>query len=412
MALALDWSGGLQAGTPRGEVVIMRLTGQDIDEFTKIICESFDRDELAYLVRTKLNTNLDDTVAPGAAMKLTAFRLIDDLNRRERVLELIQVVRNARPNVAAVQEFCNPVRDQKNRVETSEALRKATAAFNNGFQERNELFKYLNAYKELHDVLHKLQSFHPKVEAALADRKTNPSQPLAEEVSDFLQEQVEIAGENVKEIEFPDRPPAWIAKLATAVEVITGSDVAKMPRQVERLKTLPFEGLGAMNEKLFENARRLQPKQLIGSLNDILSALGTDGKPTTAKLRGEVDGFRSLCAELDDLINAHNLCQKIDDSLREAAGLPSVNSPGELSDWGDAKKSLDDLALQRKNDRRVQRTNEAAKWFEAANQAQAFRTLMERFDDLFMETDKALLKVTNKLPRKAMALHTALEGFQ
>ena len=80
--------------------------------------------------------------------------------------------------------------------------------------------------------------------------------------------------------------------------------------------------------------------------------------------------------------------------------------------WGVAKKSLDELALQRKNDKRVQRTNEAAKLFEAASQGQVFHTLIERFDDLFMETDKALLKVTNKLPRMAMALHNALEKFQ
>jgi hypothetical protein len=150
---------------------------------------------------------------------------------------------------------------------------------------------------------------------------------------------------------------------------------------------------------------------LIGSLKDILTALGTDGTPATAKLRGDVEEFRRLCAELDELISAHNLCQKIDDSLHEAAGLPSVTS-AELSDWDIAKKSLDALALQRKNDMRVKRTNEAASLFESANQTQAFKTLIERFDDLFMETDKALLKVTNKLPPKAMALHTALEKLR
>ena len=47
----------------------------------------------------------------------------------------------------------------------------------------------------------------------------------------------------------------------------------------------------------------------------------------------------------------------------------------------------------------------------AANQGQVFQTLMERFEDFFMVTDKALLKVTNKLPRQAMALHEALEKF-
>ena len=64
----------------------------------------------------------------------------------------------------------------------------------------------------------------------------------------------------MKDIEFPERPPPWIAKLATAVEVINGSDVVNMPRRVERLKTLPSEGLGPLNDNLLEFARRLKPR--------------------------------------------------------------------------------------------------------------------------------------------------------
>ncbi len=392
----------------------MKLNGHEIGELTEILRTTFSRSELTILVRVKLEINLAVEVSTDDGWRTVAFNLIDSLNREERALELIRAIREARPKDTTLVAFCDPLlaRDQgAAQPGSAEALRKAVASFNVGFQERNELFKYLNAYKELHDVLHELQSFHPKVAAAVAERKVNPSRPLADDVAFFLEDHLKTARESVKDIEFPDKPPAWIAKLATAVEVITGSAVEKMPRQVERLETLPSEGLAALNDKLFENASRLQPRQLIGSLNDILTALGTEGNPATAKLRGEVEEFRSLCAELDELINAHNLCQQIDDSLQEAAGLPTV-TPGELSDWDIAKKSLDELALKRKNDKRVQRTNEAAKLFEAADQGQAFHTLIERFDDLFMETDKALLKVTNKLPRKAMALHAALEKFQ
>ena len=111
------------------------------------------------------------------------------------------------------------------------------------------------------------------------------------------------------------------------------------------------------------------------------------------------------------MIKAHNLCQRIDDSLHEAAGLPSV-TPEELLDWGVAKDSLEELALQRKNDRHVQRTHEAAKLFEAANQGQAFHTLIDRFDDLFILSTDALLDVIHELPVKVMALRAALEVFQ
>jgi Effector-associated domain 1 len=391
----------------------MKLNGTQIGELTDIIVAAFSRSELTILVRAELDVVLDDAVSTDDGWRTVAFNLIDSLDRQERAIELIRIIREARPQAASLIAFCDPLLAQANnkvQPHSVDGLQKAVVAFNAGFDNRNELFKYLNAYKELHDVLHELQSFNSKVAAAVLDREANPIQPLAEDVAIFLEDHVEMARASVRDIEFPDKPPSWVAKFVAAVEIITGSAVDKMPRQLERLKALPSEGLGPLNEKLFENASRLEPKKLVRSLNEILNALGTDGNPRKARLRSEVEEFRTLCCELDELISAHNLCQKIDDSLHEATGLPSV-SPAELSDWDIAKKSLDELAAQRKNDKRVQRTNEAARLFEAANQAQAFRTLIERFDDLFMETDKALLKVTNKLPRKAMSLHTALGDF-
>jgi len=392
----------------------MKLNGRQIEELTEILVNAFSRSELTILVRAKLDIVLAAEVSTDDAWRKVAFDLIDTLDRREQAIELIRAIREVRPNSTALIAFCDPLLAQANGAAqpvSAGALRDAVAAFNDGFQKRNVLFKYLNAYKKLHDVLHDLQSFMPTIADAVAKRTEDPSQPLADDVALFLEDRVEIASESVKDTEFPDRPPGWIARLVTAAEVISGLDVQKMSRQVERLKTLPAEGLAPLNDKLFENSSRLDPKQLIGSLNNILAALGTDGNPAMTNLRGQVEDFRSLCSELYELITAHNLCQNIDDALHEAAGLSSV-TPEELSAWGLAKKSLDELALQRKNDRRVQRTNEAAKLFEAANQGQEFRTLIKRFDDLFMETDKALLNLTNKLLLTASPLNYALEKFR
>src|SRR5262245_2100987 len=391
----------------------MILTGQQLGELTKVVISAFSRSDLTMLVRVQLDLVLAAEVSTDEGWQHVVFSFIDRLNQEGRAIELIRVVRDARPKHTDLVGVCDALDSQANgeaRPASEVVLRKVIAAFNRGFRERNELFKYLNAYKELHDILHDLQSYHPKLKAAIEVRIADPNQPLEEEVAFYLKEHLETACASVKDIEFPDKPPSWIAKLEAAIQVLTGSEVEKFSRQVERLKTIPHDNLTLLNEKLFENARRLQPKQLIDSLDEILTALGEARNPTRQKIRAEVEEFRNLCSELDDLSNAHNLCQQIDDSLREAAGLSSVTSE-ELSEWPIAKKSLDELALHRKADKRVQRTNEAAKLFEAANQAQAFRVLVERFDDLFLETDKALLKVTNKLTRKAIALHTALETF-
>jgi hypothetical protein len=389
----------------------MNISGPQIGELTEMVVRAFSRAELKMLVRVELDMDLATEVATDEGWRPVVFEFIDGLNRKSQVIALVRAVRKARPNDTDLGAWCDTLlldSDKPARPASEIALRKAITAFNKGFHDRGELFKYLNAYKGLHDVLHELQSNFPNLKAAIEARVSDSGQPLAEEVVFFLEEHLAAALDNARDVEFPDKPPGWIARMSTAVELIKGGEVDKMVRQVERLKSLPSDNLAALNEKLFENASRLQPRQLTGALNEILAALGEDGSPARRRLRADVKEFRDLCAELDDLINAHNLCQRIDDSLREAAGLPSV-TPAELSEWPLARKSLDELASHRKADKRVQRTNEAARLFESANQAQAFRVLVERFDDLFTETDKALLKVTNKLPRKAMALHTALE---
>ncbi len=389
----------------------MRLSGLQIGEMLRILRVSFSRKEVVILVRIKLDMDLDD-VTTNDGWENDAYGLIEHLNEIERIVELIRAIREARPNDSDLIAFCDPFLAQAGGATpppSADAVRRVAAAFNDGFQKRSEIFNYINSYKELHDILHEIQVFHPRIEQAVAERRADPSRPLAEDVALSLEEHVKNACENAKDIEFPDKPPAWIARLVTAAGVLNGPDVEKMPRQVERLRTLPSEGLGPLNDKLFENARRLEPEQLIGSLDGILAALGTGGNPATANLRREVEKFRSLCSELDEWIKAHNLCQAIDDALREAEGLPAV-TPEELSDWGIVKKSLDELALLRRDDNRVKHMVEAARSFEAANQG--FLRLREGFDNLFKQIDESLLKVTNKLPRKALDLHKALEEFQ
>ena len=78
-------------------------------------------------------------------------------------------------------------------------------------------------------------------------------------------------------------------------------------------------------------------------------------------------------------IETLDLSVRVFNSLKRT-GITTIGEVLEMLDRGtDAmlairnfgEKSLDELALKRKNDKRVQRTNEAAKLFEAANQGQA-----------------------------------------
>ena len=174
----------------------MRLNGQQIGEFRDILVAAFSRNDLKQLVLVKLNIVLEETVPTDDAWRMVAFNLIVSLNQEEKCIELVRVIRAERPNVTTLVAWCDNLLAQANGVAPSAApgsLRQAVSDFNDGFQARIKLFDYLSAYKELHDVLHELQSFHPKVAAAAAERVADPSQALSDDVAFFLEDSVRKA---------------------------------------------------------------------------------------------------------------------------------------------------------------------------------------------------------------------------
>jgi len=395
----------------------MRLTGAQLGTLRDLVVKTWTRSELRILVRIKLERALGGDVNTDDGWKVVVFDFIDALNRDETVPVFTQVLREDKPNFDDLRSFCENLVTGEPGQPAPDAgeLRRAIGAFNEQFND--DLFKYLNAYKELHDVLHELQSFLRKVADAVEARVAAPASPLAEDVDYALREYLARAELNAPDIEVPESPPRWIARLKAAVCEFTAepADPGRMSSQLKRLKLLPAEGLAPLNEMLFAIAKRLKPRNLIDALDQILASLGDDKAPARKQLRTDAQAFRTLCADLDHLSTAHNLCQTIDDALREANGLAAVTAAG-LSDWKEAREALDELVEQKSADDlmvlRVRRTADAARLFESANQAEAFQTFSARFDDLFLKTDKALLRVTNSLTRQAIALQKALKALE
>ena len=293
-------------------------------------------------------------------------------------------------------------------------LGKTVAAFLEGFRKKHEITVYIKAYKKLHDILHDLQGYFQQLEAAEAEWKANPTQPLSEDVTDYLKERSERALESRKDIESPERSPAylaWIATFAAEVEAISGPVVEKLPRHIERLKSLPPQGLISLNAKLVDNSNALDPRNLIVSLDAILTALGPGGNPRTAKLRDDIQAFREMCSKLDGLIDAHNSCQTIANELQEGKGLPSV-TPDDILGWDTIKRALAAIPSQPQIATPLQRTGQALQRFEAASTSENFRNLTVRFDLLFMTTDKTLLDTTDHLATRATTLRNALDEFR
>ncbi len=360
----------------------------------KAICDCYDLPELEQMVRFGLEQRLDE-LTKEAGLREIVFALIEWAARDGRVGELcsaatqFKIERHAQvPELLALRAECEPGMPP-------DGLWKAVGEFHTRFQTRKDLFRFLNACKELHDVLHEVQGYHAQLMAAVAALTAQPGGGLAGDAKLALEGWVATASESVRDSEFPEAPPAWIARFAAAYGDITGPDPGKAARAVERLTNLPAKELARLNDRLIDYARRLQPEQLISLLDAVRAAL--EARKTNA------------------LIHAHNLCQNVANALLEANGLKEV-SKDDLADWGETSGWLATLASSRPTDFRVARTFEAARRFETAEEqtaaTQAFTTLIERFEDLFKKTDEALLKLTNQLPIAALTLEAALADFR
>ena len=226
----------------------MNLNGQQIGEFTAILRASFSRSDFTILLRTELDLVLDDLVPEDDGWKTAAYKLIEIVNQEGRIIKLIRAGPEMRGPTTQCSLpsaiHCSPEKNGAEGPTPGDAqLRTAAKAYNRGFNDRYVLFNYITAYKALHDVLHELQSFLPKIEASVAERKADPTRPLEDDVVSFLEDNKRIACESVTEIEFPDKPPSWIGRLVTAANIIIGPDVEKMFLARGRAsESTPFRG--------------------------------------------------------------------------------------------------------------------------------------------------------------------------
>src|SRR5262245_48148386 len=145
----------------------MSLSGEQFGELTEILCETFDWDALDQLVRVRFSIELSDEVATKATpLRTVATKWINWLEQRERIAEFLGCLRGERPNVERVRRFCDTLqvatRGANGTADAGAAVRRFVEQFHE--PQRQDQFRYLNAYKELHDVLHELQSNRPRID--------------------------------------------------------------------------------------------------------------------------------------------------------------------------------------------------------------------------------------------------------
>lgn len=377
-----------------------------------------------------------DEVNFDSAESKIAFDLVEVALQHGHLRDLVVELRDVRPGVpeivalAAALGLPARVGGAAATREIPDAVREAVIRFNERFRDRRKLFGFLNAYKQLHDVLHDLHDFRAQIETVAAAVRHSPEDaPDPTAVTDPLTDWVARGKESARRTQFPNAPSKWIARFEKAVTdlsaELTKTDAAtidgpKLDRAVEILAHLPVDEQKDLNARLVECAMQLDTDELVDQMDRILMELSQAGAagPLTEELRAGVGPFRALCRGLSVLIDDHNDCQEVDGALREAAGLPEI-TPDRLSEWAEIKAWLQKIAERHPDDLRATRTSQSTAQFEQASAAgdkkrtaQVFTRLQERFDDLFLNTDKALLEVTRDLLAAAEVLDATLGRFR
>lgn len=83
----------------------LRLNGQEVGEFTRILVEAFNKDTLRKMTRTELNVDLQNIVNTNNNVEVQAFDLIQWAHEVDRVEDLVKAATAANPTNRAIQDF-------------------------------------------------------------------------------------------------------------------------------------------------------------------------------------------------------------------------------------------------------------------------------------------------------------------
>jgi len=404
------------------------LTGNQIGELRDILCDVFSVDELIQLVRVRLNETLENIVAIKEQSKQNiVFALIEWGEARDRTSELMQAVLMERP-VERVRRICEPFLkpagpsaspESAGLPDKSEILRRVVEL--STLLELNRVwFQYLNAYKIMHDSLHKLQDMQEAIDQAVERFKHQTAnavelQIIANTLEDDL---VATATSANQQTEAPEEAEEWLYAFRQAVVSLRASlappDLPSLDRSVEIMRALPNPRQAGLDRELVKCAERLRADELVALMNIILAGMGQIPAPEADALQAGLMRFRTLCQQLTGLTADHRACQSVEISLAAVAPSNPITHD-RVFRWPDVLAALLRVTARRPGDMMAARVAEYARAFDSALEPTAsavqFALLRERFGRLFSKTDEDLLQVTDKLIQQASLLEARLKRF-
>ena len=453
----------------------MALSGEQIGQLRDAIVLAFDKGELVDLVTVKLDENLENIVDLKEPLPTVALKLIQHCDRHGKISSLESAIFAARKTNQTVVEYCRryasalldqpsdqPL-DQPSDQPSTDRVSKGIEAVAMqppgapvleivaGFREDLETIRgdieLLKKYKTLHDLLHQIDFglLDLASKAATAFRQDEKERWSLLDYAGQLADFADTADKTVQGLPSPRLEMRWIDNLRSAAEALrmaadpgalrsqpavtepaasatedkSGSDGDGQAEQraIEKLGSIVAAQPSRINSKLIERARHL-----LGPLLQLTRILGkaTAVLGPGASARSVADGVVELGrrrADLDRLIEEHDLWQSVDIPMRIAAASPD----GLMDHWPDLRQTAKEVCGISSDEAWAQRLLETVKRFDAAAAASApdqtverrlaftnFRSIARR---RFFNVDNDLRTLCGELVNLAEPLRTLLEAI-
>ena len=301
-------------------------------------------------------------------------------------------------------------------------VRRLVATFRTNFQAAGQQIDLLVQYKDLHDLLHKLQFRCYNV--ILQEAPRFPADDLALDnllnyevtLQDIVAELRNVAGRNV----IPASELSWIDDVAQAATVLNTAvnqiDPEALKRTIWLLKRIIALQPSSINQRLNAAARALRLDALVEAMTQINTTLNNLHLEAdkVAQFTAGVAALRSLNKRLMALIEAHNNWQTLERILSRIEDVIVYDISELTFSWPDVKAKVITLSQGSKGDR-VQLLNEDGANLDDALTAQNpalinryFRRYRQRAGNHFYQVDVALKNLCEELRQVGQPLASVL----
>jgi hypothetical protein len=206
----------------------------------------------------------------------------------------------------------------------SAGIQGAVVEFRTDFQAAREQFRILDAYKMVHDLLHRLQFYclNPLVQEA----RRFPGDPLAlDNVADHELTLRQIFDE-LRQVALPTDESDWMNDIAAARDrlrqAVAGRDAAPLRAALWQLQRILATQPPQINVRLNTAARNLRLPALRRAMERIEEHLRTQAPDPgrLAQFQGGLDALAALERQLAALVEEHDRWQDLEVELRRVDG--------------------------------------------------------------------------------------------